>query len=49
MVPDVLQAQRRGLVDLRDAGDISDDLLLKLLRELDLEGRLSKSESPRRG
>ena len=37
MVRDVLDAQRRQLVDLRDDGSISDAVLFTVLRELDLE------------
>ena len=37
MVRDVLDAQRRELVRLRDGGDISDEVLHALTRELDLE------------
>ena len=37
MVRDVLEAQRRELVDLRDDGRISDQVLFTVLRELDLE------------
>lgn len=37
MVRDVLDTQRRAVVDLRDEGDISGDVLLVVLRELDPE------------
>jgi hypothetical protein len=37
MVGDVLDTPRRAVVDLRDEGEISDDLLLVVLRELGLE------------
>ena len=37
MVREVLDAQRRRVVELRDEGAISDDVLHALERELDLE------------
>ena len=37
MVREVLDAQRRRVVELRDEGAISDDVLHTLERELDLE------------
>lgn len=39
MVSEVLEAQRRRIVDLRDNGEISDDVLHTLQRELDLENQ----------
>jgi monovalent cation/hydrogen antiporter len=37
MVRDVLEAQRRRVVELRNQGVISDDVMHRLERELDLE------------
>ncbi len=37
MVREVLDAQRRRVIELRDDGTISDDVLHVLERELDLE------------
>ena len=37
MVREVLDAQRRRVIELRDEGAISDDILHTLERELDLE------------
>jgi monovalent cation/hydrogen antiporter len=37
LVRELIDAQRTTLIDLRDAGDINDDVLHRIERELDLE------------
>ena len=37
MVRDVLDAQRRAVVELRNSGEISNDVMHRIERELDLE------------
>ena len=37
MVRDVLDAQRRAVVELRNTGQISNDVMHRIERELDLE------------
>ena len=37
MVREVIEAQRRAIVSLRNAGEISNEVMHRLERELDLE------------